>query len=298
MIETTVYPEICDDTQQHYICVTLQVIPSNKYPDVSPQYKLVKPRGLDDQRLDQIKNACNDKLIESIGYPVVFDLIELVREHLSGSNLPSGQCVICLYGFSEGDDFTKTECFHYLHSYCLSRHLIASRKYYQEQIDKLPAWIQKTAEPFHAQCPVCREWIKDYSDGLKCAMPPAELENAPEFKLTDDLKELQKKMNEMYLIQKSRGAIIDTEAESGTFISIESEDQNRQHNHSKNKHSNHKANNEATTHNQAEKNNDQSVSKIFNIYYPKNNNIKQQIFITCCYYCVAMPVRLINKKNV
>ncbi|XP_030554385.1 E3 ubiquitin-protein ligase RNF25 [Drosophila novamexicana] len=223
-IETTVLPLTGEEDEQQYICVTLQVLPPPGYPDVSPAFKLLRPRGLDDGRLEAIRSACNAKIKESIGLPVVFDLIEVVREHLTGSNLPSGQCVICLYGFSEGDEFTRTECFHYLHSYCLARHLNALRRSYQEEYDKLPAWLQKTADPFQALCPVCREHIHDESDSLKCAMPPSELENAPEFQVTQELRQMQQRMSQLYLQQKSRGAIIDAEAEAGTVIAIETEE--------------------------------------------------------------------------
>ncbi|EDW35693.1 GL17397 [Drosophila persimilis] len=224
LIETTVLPLTGEDDEQQYICVTLQVQPTPGYPDVSPTFKLLRPRGLDDARLEAIRTACNVKIKESLGFPVVFDLIEVVREHLTGSNLPSGQCVVCLYGFAEGDEFTRTECFHYLHSYCLARHLNALRRNYQEEFEKLPAWLQKTADPFQALCPVCREHISDESDSLKCAMPPSELINAPDFKVTQELREMQQRMSQLYLQQKSRGAIIDVKADSAAVISIETEE--------------------------------------------------------------------------
>lgn len=126
-------------------------MPQLGYPDISPKFQLIKPRGLDDERLNEIENACMKKLSDSLGYPVVFDLIEVIREHLTGSNLPSGQCVICLYGFQDGDEFTKTECFHYLHSYCLARHLIALKKNYMEEQDKLPSWLKKMSDPFQVR---------------------------------------------------------------------------------------------------------------------------------------------------
>ncbi|KAH8296953.1 hypothetical protein KR044_001701, partial [Drosophila immigrans] len=223
-IETTVLPLTGEEDEQQYICVTLQVLPPPGYPDVSPTFKLLRPRGLDDARLEAIRTACNAKIKESLGFPVVFDLIEVVREHLTGSNLPSGQCVICLYGFSEGDEFTRTECFHYLHSYCLARHLNALRRNYQEEFEKLPAWLQKTADGFQALCPVCREHIHDESDSLKCAMPPSELENAPDFRVTQELRQMQHHMSQLFLQQKSRGAIIDAEAEGSAVIAIETEE--------------------------------------------------------------------------
>lgn len=148
LIETTVLPTVGEDTERQYVCITLQVIPSAGYPDVQPHFYLRNPRGLDDHSIDSITRAVREKLAEAIGMPVVFDLIEVIRERLTESNLPSGACVVCLYGFQEGDEFTKTACYHYLHSYCLARHLNASQRNYQEEQDKLPAWQRQLAKPF------------------------------------------------------------------------------------------------------------------------------------------------------
>lgn len=71
-----------------------------------------------------------------------------MREHLTKSNLPTGQCVICLYGFRDGDEFTKTKCYHYFHSHCLAAHIAAADRYYREEQDKLPPWQQDAANKF------------------------------------------------------------------------------------------------------------------------------------------------------
>lgn len=148
MIETIVLPTVGEEVDSQYVCVTLQVIFTNGYPDVEPKYHLRNPRGLDDFSLDAIRHAIESKLVESRGAPVVFDLIEVIREHLTHSNLPSGQCVVCLYGFQAGDAFTKTACYHHFHSYCLARHLDASKHNYNEELEKLPTWQQKTVEEY------------------------------------------------------------------------------------------------------------------------------------------------------
>lgn len=148
MIETVVLPTVGEATESQYVCITLQVLFTKGYPDVQPKYQLRNPRGLDDHSIEEIRCAIDAKLTESLGAPVVFDLIEVIREHLTHSNLPSGQCVVCLYGFQSGDAFTKTECYHYLHSYCLARHLDASKRNYDEELEKLPSWQQKTIKPY------------------------------------------------------------------------------------------------------------------------------------------------------
>lgn len=203
------------------MCVTLVVGLVPGYPDVRPTYKLKNPRGLCDSTLDTISRSINEKLEENLGVPVVFDLIEAVREHLTDSNLPSGQCVICLYGFQDGDQFTKTECYHYLHTYCLVRHLDASRRNYEEEFNKLPGWQQLSAKPYHAACPVCREPIECDRSAMNSASPPNDLVNAPNFKLTEAIRSLQCKMADLYLHQKERGGIIEVGSDEPQILAID-----------------------------------------------------------------------------
>ncbi|XP_065090532.1 E3 ubiquitin-protein ligase RNF25 [Ochlerotatus camptorhynchus] len=226
MIETTVFPTVGEEVDSQYVCITLQVLPGPGYPDVKPSIKLKNPRGLDDHIINSIDAAVKQKLDESVGQPVVFDLIDLIREQLTESNLPSGQCVICLYGFQDGDAFTKTMCYHYLHSHCLACHLNASKRNYDEELAKMPVWKQKESKPYQALCPVCREPIEVDVEPLTKCRPPRELASAPKFRLTDELKSLQAQMNRLYLHQKSRGGIIDLDAEEGNVIAIETENAN------------------------------------------------------------------------
>ncbi|XP_037033584.1 E3 ubiquitin-protein ligase RNF25 [Bradysia coprophila] len=225
LIETTVLPTVGEDVDRQYVCITLQVIPCEQYPDVKPKWNLRNSRGLDDMSINKIRKAIEEKLHEAVGQPVVFDLIEVIREHLTDSNLPSGQCVICLYGFQDGDEFTKTICYHYLHSYCLARHLIASHKNYEEELEKLPVWQQKSSKPFQPCCPVCREVIDNDVQPLSQCRPPNELLQAPLFEVTTELRGLQEKMSNLFMRQKSRGGIIDLNAEDNNVISIDSEDE-------------------------------------------------------------------------
>jgi RWD domain len=92
-----------ENLDQQYVCLTLAVIFSPNYPNEVPKFRISNPRGLSDQCLATIEKAIVEKLTEMLGQPVVFDLIEVVRDHLTESNLPTGQCVICLYGFCEGE---------------------------------------------------------------------------------------------------------------------------------------------------------------------------------------------------
>lgn len=223
LIETTIFPTTGEDTDRQYVCITLQIMPTSQYPETKPDFKLKAPRGLDDGGIAAIERAIAQKLDESLGQPVVFDLIDLIREQLTESNLPTGQCVICLYGFQEGDEFTKTVCYHYLHSHCLAVWLMNASKNYDEEQAKLPTWQRNEAKPFQSCCPVCRELIEVDVEGLKQARPPQELENAPDFCLTEELKALQAEMSKLFLKQKEKGGIIDVSADEKNLLAIDPE---------------------------------------------------------------------------
>ncbi|XP_063363986.1 E3 ubiquitin-protein ligase RNF25 [Cydia amplana] len=207
-IETVVHPSTGDDTDQQYVCVTLEVKLTPDYPDSSPEVTLRNPRGLDDVLLNTINSQIKEKLVDCLGQPVVFELIELIRENLTESNLPSGQCVICLYDFIEGDVFIKTQCYHYFHSHCLAGHLIAGRKYYQEELEKLPNWQQMQTPPYQQTCPVCRCAVSCDVETLKKAPAPVESITAPPFCLTAELKALQLKMAALLAAQTAKGGVV------------------------------------------------------------------------------------------
>lgn len=223
-IETVLFPSTGEDPQSQYVCVTLIVQLSMGYPDVSPTISLRNPRGLDEETVRLMQSDAETKCKDFIGQPVMFELIELIREHLTRSNLPTDQCAICLYGFREGDEFTKTECYHYFHSHCLAAHIATAEQYYREEQEKLPQWQQDTINKFQAICPVCRESINCDVESLWSAPPPIDVEAATDFSVTAELKELQKRMATLFLRQQQKGGIIDLEAE-GVKMLVRTEDE-------------------------------------------------------------------------
>ncbi|KAK0162903.1 hypothetical protein PV327_006635 [Microctonus hyperodae] len=212
-IETVVFPSTGEDSQSQYVCVTLVVHLPTGYPDISPLVHLENPRGLDENTVKLIQTETDAKCRDFLGQPVMFELIELVREHLTRSNLPTGQCAVCLYGFQDGDEFTKTECYHHFHSHCLAAHVVAAERYHTEELEKLPQWQQDSAKPFQAICPVCRESIHCDVENLCLAPPPIDVEAATDFCVTAELRELQRRMSTLFTHQQQRGGIIDPEAE-------------------------------------------------------------------------------------
>ncbi|KAK9871471.1 hypothetical protein WA026_012845 [Henosepilachna vigintioctopunctata] len=218
-VKMTIFPSTANDIDKQYVCVTFEAMLPEMYPDIPPIVKLKNPRGLDDSILNSLYDAIKDKCFEFSSQPVIYELIELIRENLTECNLPTCQCAVCLYGFCDGDVFTKTQCFHYFHSFCLAKHLLTTEKHYSEEQDKLPAW-QKSTKAFQAACPVCREAINCDVDDLKSAPPPKDLESAQNFSVTSELKMLQCKMQELFSYQKSRGGIIDIEEEENKLLLI------------------------------------------------------------------------------
>lgn len=63
---------------------------------------------------------------------------------------------------------------------------------------------------------------------MRDARQPIELQNAPDFELTSDLKSLQVRMANLYMHQMQRGGIIDSNADDTNVISIQSEDATEQ----------------------------------------------------------------------
>lgn len=209
VIETVLHPSTGDDVEQQYVCVTLVVKLTPGYPDSIPEVTLRNPRGLDDDILANIHVQIREKIADCLGSPVIFELIELIRDCLTECNLPSGQCMICLFGFCKGDHFVRTQCYHYFHSHCLALHLISGRRYHEEEKSVLPAWQQATKEPFKEMCPVCRVTLINIDvDALAKAPPPMASFTAPAFYLTDELKALQREMAKMMAYQMAKGGII------------------------------------------------------------------------------------------
>lgn len=77
IIETVVHPSTGDDVDQQFVCVTLEVRLTPGYPDISPEVTLRNPRGLDDEVLKSIYTQIKRKLLDCLGQPVVFELIEV-----------------------------------------------------------------------------------------------------------------------------------------------------------------------------------------------------------------------------
>lgn len=108
-MEIAVLPSTADDSSSQYVRATLVAKLQTGYPDLPPDVTIKNPRGLDESVVKIIELEIERKIAMMSGEPVLFELIEVVREHLTEQNLPSCPCVICLYGFNPEDEFIKTE---------------------------------------------------------------------------------------------------------------------------------------------------------------------------------------------
>uniref|UniRef100_A0A3Q2P5U8 RWD domain-containing protein n=1 Tax=Fundulus heteroclitus TaxID=8078 RepID=A0A3Q2P5U8_FUNHE len=73
--------------------------PFAQYPSTSPVISIHHPRGLSDDKLSSVQKCLKAEAQSWLGSPVLYQLIEKAKEILTESNIPHGNCVICLYGF-------------------------------------------------------------------------------------------------------------------------------------------------------------------------------------------------------
>ncbi|XP_068100246.1 E3 ubiquitin-protein ligase RNF25 [Hyperolius riggenbachi] len=206
-LRITLTPATADDAESQYVCLTLQLSLPPPYPDVPPEISVSNPRGLCDEQIHCITDALRSTAAQAVGGPVLYELIEKGKEMLTASNIPRGHCVICLYGFQEGDSLTKTSCFHHFHSHCLGRY---TKHCLEQTTEKDPAVL----------CPVCRESLVCDLNKLQEALPPA----WPEEHYVPDTNTVKREeeLRHIYQRQLANGGIIDVEAEKNRFfISIQ-----------------------------------------------------------------------------
>lgn len=73
---------------------------------------------------------------------------------------------------------------------------------------------------------MCREPISCDLKELEAAAPPKELDSAQNFEISSDLRKLQTQMRDLYIYQKSRGGIIDVDAEENKRLLITNSSEN------------------------------------------------------------------------
>ncbi|XP_028268131.1 E3 ubiquitin-protein ligase RNF25 [Parambassis ranga] len=219
-VSLVLYPSTAEDSVSQFVRLTLALTLDQQYPSSSPVISIHNPRGLSDDKLNSVQKCLLLEAQSCLGSPVLYQLIEKAKEILTESNIPHGNCVICLYGFKEGEAFTKTSCYHYFHSHCLGRYVCHSEKELRQREKELEE--DKTRDRTVDQeltvvCPVCREPLKYNLDQLLLSPVPQqpELDKAA---IGSDFQQKWFELQKLWERQKSKGGIIDPEVESNRFL--------------------------------------------------------------------------------
>lgn len=226
-VKVSLHPATADNAEEQYVCLDLVLDIPTEYPDVLPEITIRNPRGLSDEKTAKIEQDLQDMARENLGSQMLYQLIEVAKEHLTQENVPCCQCTICLYGFADGDVFTKTPCYHYFHSHCLARYIRhALEQMAQEEADKLsptpPAAAASSDEDGSSNkvvCPVCRLPLSSLLGLAEQEHPsPVEQCRQPAFCMTPELERLQHNMAQLYVRQQRQGGIINVDAEKNKFL--------------------------------------------------------------------------------
>ncbi|XP_059929666.1 E3 ubiquitin-protein ligase RNF25 isoform X3 [Gadus macrocephalus] len=218
-VSLVLYPSTAEDSVSQFVRLTLKLTLDQQYPSSPPSISIHNPRGLSDDMLSSVLSSLQAEAESCLGSPVLYQLIEKAKEILTESNIPHGNCVICLYGFKESEAFTKTSCYHYFHAHCLGRYVthseeeVCQRQKEQEQ--------DKTQHPAERQglmvvCPVCREPLT--YDAGQLLSSPAPLFPQEGAAMGTDFVQKWRELQELLERQRAKGGIIDPDVESNRFL--------------------------------------------------------------------------------
>lgn len=219
-LRVSLHPATADNAEEQYVRLELVLSLLPEYPNALPEVAIRNPRGLSDEKIERIRRDVQETARENVGSPMLYQLIEVAKDHLTEENVPCCQCTICLYGFAEGDVFTKTQCYHYFHSHCLGRYVShALGQMAREHEAKLSPAHEKPESPDKVGCPVCRLPLSlSEISGGQDHPPPKEQARQPEFSLSPALEQLQRDMASLFRRQQTKGGIINMDAEKNKFL--------------------------------------------------------------------------------
>lgn len=219
-VSLVLYPSTAEDSVSQFVRLTLTLTLDQQYPSSSPVISIHNPRGLSDDKLSSVQKCLQLEAQSCLGSPVLYQLIEKAKEILTESNIPHGNCVICLYGFKEGETFTKTSCYHYFHCHCLGRYVSHSESELRQREKELEE--DKTRDRTDYQeltvvCPVCREPLTYDVDQL-LSSPAPQLPELDEAAIGSNFQQKWCELQKLLERQRSKGGIIDPEVESNRFL--------------------------------------------------------------------------------
>ncbi|CAL8305237.1 unnamed protein product [Merluccius merluccius] len=219
-VSLVLYPSTAEDSVSQFVRLTLKLTLDQQYPSSPPSISIHNPRGLSDDMLSSVCSCLQTEAESCLGSPVLYQLIEKAKEILTESNIPHGNCVICLYGFKEGEAFTKTSCYHYFHSHCLGRYVTHSEEEICEREKERKQ--DKTRHRADQQeltvvCPVCREPLT-YDAGQLLSSPAPLFPKQEGAEIGTHFRQKWCELQELLDRQRAKGGIIDPDVESNRFL--------------------------------------------------------------------------------
>ncbi|XP_072163378.1 uncharacterized protein [Diadema setosum] len=198
------HPATAGNKDAQYVCLRLIIQVPNQYPNECPVFKFKNARGMSEEELERILTDLKELSEARRGSEMLYDIIQAAKDSLTENNSPSLPCAICQCPFEADDAFTKTECYHYFHSYCLGRCLQFSQENEQQDI-----------------CPICRKPLLGFDHAQLLQAPEPKEEGAPTDAITMETRRWQEEMKVLFERQKVKGGHIDPEEESNrNLISI------------------------------------------------------------------------------
>ncbi|XP_057716928.1 E3 ubiquitin-protein ligase RNF25 [Corythoichthys intestinalis] len=217
-VSLVLYPSTAEDYGSQFVRLGLTLTLDEEYPLSSPDIAIHNTRGLSDDKLSSLQQSLELEAESCVGSPVLYQLIEKAKEILTESNIPHGNCVICLYGFKEGEAFSKTRCYHYFHSHCLGRYAGHSEE--ENGLRRQEMAEDKTAtqnQELTVACPVCREPLTYDLDQLMASAAP-QLPELDSTAIRSDFRQKWRELEKVLERQRCRGGVIDPEEESNRFL--------------------------------------------------------------------------------
>ncbi|TKS91278.1 E3 ubiquitin-protein ligase RNF25 [Collichthys lucidus] len=219
-VSLVLYPSTAEDSVSQFVRLTLTLTLDQQYPSSSPAISIHKPRGLSDDKLISVQKCLQLEAQSCLGSPVLYQLIEKAKEILTESNIPHGSCVICLYGFKEGETFTKTNCYHYFHCHCLGRYVSHSEselRQREKELEEDKTRDRADDEELTVVCPVCREPLT-YDVEQLLSSPAPQLPELDKAAIGSNFQQKWRELQKLLERQRSKGGIIDPEEESNRFL--------------------------------------------------------------------------------
>ncbi|KAG8006564.1 E3 ubiquitin-protein ligase RNF25, partial [Nibea albiflora] len=219
-VSLVLYPSTAEDSVSQFVRLTLTLTLDQQYPSSSPAIAIHEPRGLSDDKLISVQTCLQLEAQSCLGSPVLYQLIEKAKEILTESNIPHGNCVICLYGFKEGETFTKTNCYHYFHCHCLGRYVSHSEselRQREKELEEDKTRDRADDEELTVVCPVCREPLTYDVDQL-LSSPAPQLPELDKAAIGSNFQQKWCELQKLLERQRSKGGIIDPEEESNRFL--------------------------------------------------------------------------------